>query len=137
MVHQVLLQKFKLVLPHRFLVLQIHLVVVDGYPISGGIQSINPNDIQSFEVFKDAASAAIYGSRGANGVILVTTKKGTSGKANLATMLTLVLPVNTEKTFFSRVQNGLHCKSRNCCRKLDKYRCYERSRIFRIQIKCI
>jgi TonB-dependent SusC/RagA subfamily outer membrane receptor len=45
------------------------LVVVDGYPISGGIQSINPNDIQSIEVLKDAASAAIYGSRGANGVI--------------------------------------------------------------------
>ena len=55
------------------------LVVVDGYPISGGIQSINPNDIQSIEVLKDAASAAIYGSRGANGVVLVTTKKGTSG----------------------------------------------------------
>ena len=53
------------------------LVVVDGYPISGGIQSINPNDIESLEVLKDAASAAIYGSRGANGVILVTTKKGT------------------------------------------------------------
>ena len=56
------------------------LVVVDGYPISGGIQSINPNDIESLEVLKDAASAAIYGSRGANGVILVTTKKGTSGE---------------------------------------------------------
>lgn len=56
------------------------LVVVDGYPISGGIQSVNPNDIQSIEVLKDAASAAIYGSRGANGVILITTKKGRSGK---------------------------------------------------------
>ena len=56
------------------------LVVVDGYPISGGIQSINPNDIESLEVLKYAASAAIYGSRGANGVILVTTKKGTSGE---------------------------------------------------------
>ena len=58
------------------------LIVVDGYPISGGIQSINPNDIQSIEVLKDAASAAIYGSRGASGVILVTTKKGKSGKAS-------------------------------------------------------
>jgi len=60
------------------------LIVVDGYPISGGIQSINPNDIQSLEVLKDAASAAIYGSRGANGVILVTTKKGMSGKASFS-----------------------------------------------------
>ncbi len=60
------------------------LIVVDGYPISGGIQSINPNDIQSLEVLKDAASAAIYGSRGANGVILVTTKKGKSGKASFS-----------------------------------------------------
>jgi len=56
------------------------LIVVDGYPISGSIATVNPNDIQSLEVLKDAASAAIYGSRGANGVILVTTKSGTSGK---------------------------------------------------------
>lgn len=56
------------------------LIVVDGYPISGSIATVNPNDIESMEVLKDAASAAIYGSRGANGVILVTTKKGKSGK---------------------------------------------------------
>ncbi len=56
------------------------LIVVDGYPISGSIATVNPNDIESLEVLKDAASAAIYGSRGANGVILVTTKKGRSGK---------------------------------------------------------
>ena len=60
------------------------LIVVDGYPISGGIQTINPNDIESLEVLKDAASAAIYGSRGANGVILVTTKKGKSGKVKFS-----------------------------------------------------
>ncbi|GEQ86987.1 SusC/RagA family TonB-linked outer membrane protein [Patiriisocius marinistellae] len=56
------------------------LIVVDGYPISGSLATVNPNDIQSLEVLKDAASAAIYGSRGANGVILVTTKKGKSGE---------------------------------------------------------
>ena len=56
------------------------LIVVDGYPISGSLATINPNDIESLEVLKDAASAAIYGSRGANGVILVTTKNGKSGK---------------------------------------------------------
>lgn len=55
------------------------LIVVDGYPISGSLATVNPNDIQSVEVLKDAASAAIYGSRGANGVILVTTKKGKRG----------------------------------------------------------
>ncbi|MFC3809790.1 SusC/RagA family TonB-linked outer membrane protein [Lacihabitans lacunae] len=60
------------------------LVVVDGFPISGSLATINPNDIASLEVLKDAASAAIYGSRGANGVILVTTKKGGSGKANFS-----------------------------------------------------
>ncbi|MEL6675160.1 MAG: SusC/RagA family TonB-linked outer membrane protein [Bacteroidota bacterium] len=60
------------------------LIVVDGYPISGSLATVNPNDIQSIEVLKDAASAAIYGSRGANGVILVTTKKGTSGRAKMS-----------------------------------------------------
>jgi len=60
------------------------LIVVDGYPISGGIETVNPNDIQSLEILKDAASAAIYGSRGANGVILITTKKGKSGKATFS-----------------------------------------------------
>ncbi|MEM8525574.1 MAG: TonB-dependent receptor [Bacteroidota bacterium] len=60
------------------------LIVVDGYPISGSLATVNPNDIESLEVLKDAASAAIYGSRGANGVILVTTKKGKSGKPNFS-----------------------------------------------------
>ena len=56
------------------------LVIVDGFPMSGGRSQINPNDIQSIEILKDAASAAIYGSRAANGVILVTTKAGTPDK---------------------------------------------------------
>ncbi|MBP0904921.1 SusC/RagA family TonB-linked outer membrane protein [Mariniflexile gromovii] len=60
------------------------LIVVDGFPISGTLATVNPNDIESLEVLKDAASAAIYGSRGANGVILVTTKKGKSGKATFS-----------------------------------------------------
>lgn len=54
------------------------LVVVDGMPINGGLASINPNDIESFSILKDASSTAIYGNRGANGVILITTKSGTS-----------------------------------------------------------
>lgn len=60
------------------------LIVVDGYPISGSLATVNPNDIESLEVLKDAASAAIYGSRGANGVILVTTKKGKPGNAKIS-----------------------------------------------------
>jgi len=55
------------------------LYVVDGVPMTT-ISSINPSDIQSIEVLKDAASAAIYGSRGSNGVVIVTTKRGKSGK---------------------------------------------------------
>ncbi|WP_406684667.1 TonB-dependent receptor [Seonamhaeicola sp. MEBiC1930] len=60
------------------------LIVVDGFPISGNLATVNPNDIQSMEVLKDAASAAIYGSLGANGVILVTTKKGRSGETKFS-----------------------------------------------------
>ncbi len=56
------------------------LFVVDGIPIFGGIEDINPNDIASMEVLKDASSTAIYGSRGSNGVVLITTKRGTPGK---------------------------------------------------------
>jgi TonB-dependent starch-binding outer membrane protein SusC len=52
------------------------LYVVDGVPINGGIEFLNQSDIESIEVLKDAASAAIYGARSANGVIIVTTKKG-------------------------------------------------------------
>ncbi len=61
------------------------LVVMDGVPMSdaGGLNAINPNIIESIEVLKDASATAIYGSRGANGVILVTTKRGDKGKANI------------------------------------------------------
>ncbi len=59
------------------------LYVVDGFPISGDLNSINPGDIESIEVLKDAASAAIYGSRGSNGVILITTKSGKAGKSTI------------------------------------------------------
>ncbi|MBN7802882.1 TonB-dependent receptor [Algoriphagus aestuariicola] len=55
------------------------LYVIDGMP-AGGLNQINPADIESVEILKDASTAAIYGSRGANGVILVTTKKGKVGK---------------------------------------------------------
>ncbi|WP_154857096.1 SusC/RagA family TonB-linked outer membrane protein [Cyclobacterium xiamenense] len=56
------------------------LYVVDNIPIAGGINDINPQDIVSMEVLKDASATAIYGSRGANGVVLITTKRGEVGK---------------------------------------------------------
>jgi TonB-linked SusC/RagA family outer membrane protein len=61
-------------------------VVVDGIPLSktgGSINDINPNDIASVEILKDASAVAIYGVNGANGVILITTKRGTTGKATI------------------------------------------------------
>ena len=55
------------------------LFIVDGMQYEGGLSSINQNDIQSFTILKDAASTSLYGSRAANGVVLITTKKGTKG----------------------------------------------------------
>ncbi len=68
------------------------LVVVDGIP-GVDMNSISPNDIESVEILKDAASTAIYGSNGGNGVILITTKKGHSGK------------ITTSLNFFTGIQN--------------------------------
>ena len=55
------------------------LYIVDGIPFSGSLNTLNPSDIESMQVLKDAASASIYGSRAANGVIVITTKKGKKG----------------------------------------------------------
>jgi TonB-linked SusC/RagA family outer membrane protein len=61
------------------------LYVVDGVPLmsASGIETINPRDIESIDILKDASATAIYGSRGANGVVIVTTKQGKSGKFSL------------------------------------------------------
>lgn len=56
------------------------LVVLDGIPFAGALSDINPNDIKSIDILKDASSTAIYGSRGANGVIMITTHKGIAGQ---------------------------------------------------------
>jgi len=60
------------------------LYVIDGVPMSGGISDINPNDIESLTVLKDAAAASLYGSRAANGVIIITTKQGKQGKTKIS-----------------------------------------------------
>jgi len=62
------------------------LVVVDGVPVSNGLDGINPTDIETIQVLKDAASSSIYGSRAANGVVVITTKKG-STKGSFETTL--------------------------------------------------
>lgn len=59
------------------------LYVIDGTPTTGGIELLNPNDIESMQVLKDASSSSIYGARASNGVILITTKKGRKGKSNI------------------------------------------------------
>ena len=59
---------------------QAPLIILDGSQFSGSFSSINPNDIASFSILKDAASTALYGNRAANGVVIITTKKGKLGK---------------------------------------------------------
>jgi len=59
------------------------LFVVDGFPIVGGINNINPNEIETFSVLKGASAAALYGSRAANGVVLITTKQAKPGKTSI------------------------------------------------------
>ncbi|MDY6098731.1 MAG: TonB-dependent receptor plug domain-containing protein, partial [Bacteroidaceae bacterium] len=59
------------------------LYIIDGVPTKSGMHELNGNDIESIQVLKDAASASIYGSRAANGVIIITTKKGKDGKVKV------------------------------------------------------
>ncbi|NCD71715.1 SusC/RagA family TonB-linked outer membrane protein [Mucilaginibacter agri] len=81
------------------------LYVIDGIPTTRGLEEINQNDIESFQVLKDAASASIYGSRAANGVIIITTKKGkkgfsridVSGNASLQYYNTKLSVLNTQQ----------------------------------------
>lgn len=79
------------------------LIVIDGVPIEGNVGGIanplamiNPNDIENFTVLKDASATAIYGSRGSNGVILITTKKGASGKMKIGFSSNLSIAQNTK-----------------------------------------
>jgi len=59
------------------------LIVVDGMPLTGGLNQINMNDVESMQILKDASSTAIYGARGANGVVIISTKRGSVGKSTL------------------------------------------------------
>jgi len=71
------------------------LIILDGAPYDGGINNINPNDIATVTVLKDAASNALYGARGANGVIMITTKSAAKGKGKTTINLDMKLGVNS------------------------------------------
>ena len=58
--------------------------MIDGVPTDLGLSSLNMADVERLDVLKDASATAIYGSRGANGVVMITTKRGTEGKGKLA-----------------------------------------------------
>jgi TonB-linked SusC/RagA family outer membrane protein len=76
------------------------LYIMDGVPISSAVfASLNPNDIENVSVLKDASSASIYGSRGGNGVILISTKKGKSGKVQLNYRFQQGVSTRTRETF--------------------------------------
>ena len=60
------------------------LYIIDGIQIEGGLNTVSPNDIEDVTVLKDAASTSIYGSRGSNGIVVITTKKGRSGSASVS-----------------------------------------------------
>ena len=105
------------------------LIVIDGVPLdnngisgaSNQLSFINPNDIESFTVLKDASAAAIYGTRASNGVIIITTKKGKSGKMKVS-----FSTVNSFSTLIKKVdvltadQVRAICKcKRNCSSKSD------------------
>ncbi|MEP3836419.1 MAG: TonB-dependent receptor [Algibacter sp.] len=91
------------------------LIIFDGVPFAGNLSEINPKDVGSLEVLKDASASAIYGSRGANGVILITSKKGKEGqmKVNYSVSTTFNEPINIPslmdgKTFYeTKVERGL------------------------------
>lgn len=71
------------------------LIVVDGIPYDGSLNSLNPNDIESMSVLKDASAGALYGSRGANGVVIVTTKNGANADEKISIDLTARVGFNS------------------------------------------
>jgi TonB-linked SusC/RagA family outer membrane protein len=98
------------------------LIVVDGVAIAGGIQDINPATIESIDVLKDASATAVYGSRGANGVIMITTKRGRAG----ATRFTYDTRYGLEQIHTKvRVMNGPEYAEwrRETLRAVGKYNC--------------
>lgn len=99
------------------------LVVVDGIPYNGPISELNQNDVASIDVLKDASSAAIYGARGSNGVILITTKKGVVGEPRFAYSGYVGVQ---EATNIPRLMNGVEQAQWRCELLLQGQSCDER-----------
>lgn len=101
------------------------LYIIDGVPVTTGLNAISPNDIASIEVLKDAAASAIYGARAANGVILVTTKSGVGGKNEVALDVSygLANPVHLPKMLstaqFIELQNEAFANDGSATRNQD------------------
>ncbi|MBN2761597.1 MAG: TonB-dependent receptor [Bacteroidales bacterium] len=87
------------------------LIVIDGVPTTGGnINEINPSDIESIDILKDAAAASIYGARGTNGVILITTKSGTEGKPTFSANVSYGVTSLTQKPTMFNAEEYLQLK---------------------------
>ena len=117
------------------------LLVVDGVIFGGSINEINTSDIQSIDVLKDASAAAIYGSRAANGVIVITTKSASSGRPTVTFDASVTLSdwtrrpqyIKDEETFF---RNRYYAKSASDESLLTKdYSTYDRSQLFISQVE--
>ena len=78
------------------------LIIVDGYPISGGLETVNVDNVESVTVLKDAVAASIYGSRSSNGVIVITTKQGRKGEMNLEYRGTAGIGVRPNLSYLNR-----------------------------------
>lgn len=87
------------------------LIVIDGFPIDGGLNQLNMNDVESIQVLKDASATAIYGARGANGVVIITTKHGDStgnSRINFSYSYGLQSPTNMIKMLNASQFASLH-----------------------------
>lgn len=100
------------------------LYVVDGIPLAGGIADFNTSDIQSIEILKDASATAIYGSRGANGVVLITTNRGRASGTQI-TYDTYIGTQDTRREIDMMTGPQFAVYKREAFRTVSKYKCPE------------
>jgi len=93
------------------------LYIIDGVPTTNGINEISPDDIESINILKDASSAAIYGARASNGVVIITTKRGTTGKAKLS--VNAYTGVQTAESLIKMADNAQYVSAYNTAAKND------------------
>jgi TonB-linked SusC/RagA family outer membrane protein len=93
------------------------LYIVDGVPTQNGINEISPNDIETINILKDASSAAIYGARASNGVVIVTTKRGKAGKTQLS--FSAYTGVQTAQHLIKMADNAQYVSAYNTAAKND------------------